>query len=129
MRKKPSIPKQGGNVKIQHKKTQFFQGPIPTPEMLKHYNQIQPDFAERFMLMAEKEQQRTIAREKNREKNTFRVIVSGLVFAFCSIAGLIYTLIFAIKENQTETAKAIVYSMAAIGSIFILKKLRSKSNN
>lgn len=53
---------------------------------------------------------------------------AGLIFAFVVIAGLIYTLIYAVRKEDTDTAQAIAYSMAAVGGIFIFRKTqKSKS--
>lgn len=120
-RKNRSIPSQKGNQNVQLKQAQFYQGPIPTPEMLNHYNQIQPDFAERIMLMAEKEQARTIKNEEETSRRAYMVITWGLIFAFLSVGGLIYALIQAIIRGYSS-ASIIVISIAAVGGIFIYKK-------
>lgn len=89
--------------------------------MLNHYNQIQPDFAERIMLMAEKEQARTIKNEEETSRRAYMVITWGLIFAFLSVGGLIYALIKAIIRGHSS-ASIIVISIAAVGGIFIYKK-------
>ncbi|MHB8172921.1 MAG: DUF2335 domain-containing protein [Nitrospirota bacterium] len=38
-----------------HAKVQAFSGPLPPPALLEHYNQVQPGFAERIVMMAEEE--------------------------------------------------------------------------
>lgn len=113
---------------LAYKRAHFYQGPIPTPEMLVHYNRVDPTFADRIMSMAEKEQERTIQLEKNKMKFGFWATAAGLIFAFVVIAGLIYTLIYAVGKEDTDTAQAIAYSMAAVGGIFIFRKTqKSKS--
>lgn len=66
-----SIVRQGGNPgkQIQQTKVEFMQhvGPIPDPATLERYNQVQPGFAERIMVMAEKEQ-------KQRHENDIAIL-------------------------------------------------------
>ena len=123
-KKKNLIPNREKEKVLQYKETHFYQGPIPTPEMLNHYNKIQHDFAHRIMLMAEKEQERTISIEKSNMRFGFLITIVGLIFGFCTMAGLIYALVYAIKQGNTGAATAISASMATVGGLFIYRKTR-----
>ncbi len=55
-------------------KHESFRGPIPHPELLKGYEEIQAGFAERIMRMAEKEQERRFDREMGQEECEKKII-------------------------------------------------------
>lgn len=43
-------------VRVEHREVKAYSGPVPSPEVLKEYEQIAPGFAERLLSMAEQEQ-------------------------------------------------------------------------
>jgi uncharacterized membrane protein len=94
--------------------------------MLAHYNNIQPDFANRIMVMAEKEQERTINLEKKNALFGYLITSLGLLLAFCVVGGLIYALVTAIMTGDQMASKWIPISMASVGGIFIYKRLVKK---
>ncbi len=50
----PSQPSRA--IRVEHREVKAYSGPVPSPEVLKQYEQIAPGFAERLLSMAEQEQ-------------------------------------------------------------------------
>lgn len=116
--------KQGTAQKIsvtQH--TQVYQGQLPPPDMLQHFNEIDPSFANRIVSMAEREQ-------KNRHENETRVTKSlanmsllGLIFALLSVLIMSGLVFYSLWLGFSKTAGVIaVGSIAAVASVFIFFK-------
>ena len=115
-----------------------FSGPIPPPVLLKEYNAIDPSFAERIMLMAEREQTHkinidnaNIALQKETAKSRHKIITTqgnqilrGQIFGFV-IAVLILVLAFVlIFYNYPLTGfSLIILDVAAIISAFMFSNL------
>lgn len=124
-RKKPLIPNQNKkNKALKVNGVSFYEGPIPTPEMLNHYNMIQPDFADRIMRMAEKDQERAIKTEMRNTNFGYFITTVGLLFAFFITAGLIYSLYLAITSENTKAVQWIMLCMASVGGIFLFRKTK-----
>ena len=70
--------------------SEFSNGPLPPPEMLRRYNEAVPNGAERIMAMAEREQ----AHFHRMQARTFGLVilgqVGGLIFVLTSLASAFY---------------------------------------
>ncbi|MCM1489899.1 MAG: DUF2335 domain-containing protein [Muribaculum sp.] len=74
------------NVIVSTSVTEFSKGPLPHPELLKGYDSLIKDGAERIMQMAEAEQRNRFAKDKadiECEKNEISLIKRGQTMAFC----------------------------------------------
>lgn len=61
---------------------QTFSGPLPHPDILRQYEQIQPGFAERIMQMAESESRHRRQQENRAMSATIWEVRLGQIFAF-----------------------------------------------
>lgn len=110
-------------------------GPVPSPDALQQYEQIQPGFAERLISMAEKEQ---AARLKNqddliqnddkqhrREINTFRLGQAGAVLSVLLIIALIgYVYYLGYRDEATAIAKI---ALVALPTAFLINRFAASS--
>ncbi|MGL4909425.1 MAG: DUF2335 domain-containing protein [Bacteroidales bacterium] len=95
--------------------TQAYSGPIPPPEALEKYEQIQPGFAERIMRLAEGEALHRRGKENILVKNAVEASRSGNVFAFISVLAFCLLIGFALYLGQDVAALTLV--IASIGSV------------
>ncbi len=113
-------------------------GPLPDPITLEKYNKIQPGFAERIMLMAEKEQASRHAAEiqvisnqheqHKRDIDTFRIGQMLAILSVLLVVGLCtYCLILGYPTQAAGIAVSVIVGLAAV---FIAKdKSAAKHNN
>ncbi|MDR0873347.1 MAG: DUF2335 domain-containing protein [Prevotellaceae bacterium] len=83
--KKEQIVRTIGNISIQQ--ASMFSGPVPPPEILKGYNEIIPNSAERMLVMAEKQLGHLIEIENHAIKEELKQSRLGQLFGF--ILGLV----------------------------------------
>ncbi len=69
--------------------TELYSGPLPHPSILKQYNEINPDFAERIISMAEKDQVHIIELNKKSLELRGRDNLFGMIFAFSIVIGAV----------------------------------------
>lgn len=86
-------PPQGGVTTVTAQRVQF-EGPLPPPDILSRYDDIQPGFAERIVIMAEKEQGHRHSLESMVVTSSFREAQRGqryglLIGVVAIIAGAI----------------------------------------
>lgn len=107
-----------------------YNGPVPSPEDLARYNEMIPNGAERFMVMAEKEQMhrhqsnRTIIEEdRKRSIREYRSRIIGQIFGFLSLVGLISLCAYAFSIGNAEEAQKIAtWSLIGVVGLFITGK-------
>lgn len=77
-------PKERGIITrvIKEVQAESYSGPIPHPKILQGYNDVQPDFPERIVSMAEKEQDHRLECEKLMVEGTISETKRGQWFAF-----------------------------------------------
>ncbi len=126
--------KQKGQLKQNNQEVSIaqseFSGPVPRPEDLKIYNEMIPNGAERFMIMAEKEQeyrhkvnQEIIEDEKKVLKREFISRILGQIFGFLALLFLIGLCWFAFeKGNPAEAQKIATWSIVSVVGLFITGK-------
>lgn len=118
---------QNNAVSVQH--TQIYQGHLPPPDMLQHFNQIDETFANRIVSMAEKEQINRHTNETRMTKQVGLMSLLGIIFAFLSVLVLSGLVFFAIWKGFATAASTIaVGAIAAVASVFIIFKRRMKSD-
>jgi uncharacterized membrane protein len=92
---KPAV-KQPDNIIAQiESRTESWQGPVPHPAALEHYEKILPGMAERVLTMAEEEQehrhlieQETVKSLDTDQKSARKTEQTGLVLAFLTVLAL-----------------------------------------
>jgi uncharacterized membrane protein len=110
----PSPPaKKQNNSKLIVEESSVFSGPLPAPEELKGYREVDPQYPERIFKMAE-----AYAKAEVKEKNTESLaIILGMTFSFMTcLAGLAACLFLAMKGM---TAASITAAVAGISPIVI----------
>lgn len=110
---------------VTFQQTKFYQGPLPAPETLQQYEQIQPGFANRIMTLAEGE-------ALHRRSLEGRVITINTVLSFAgmlcgllSIAGVLWLCYYAFSLGYDTAAATIATGvLIGIGGVFLYRKSR-----
>ena len=122
-------------TQVQHL-SQTYSGPVPQPEDLAKYEQIQPGFADRLMTMAEIEQKEPIAatntmldNEKIRDDQEMQRLKTGQYFALLSVF-TIASLLTYIAYLGAPQAAAAAKSIAIVGVVdaFVSGNLKKKNH-
>lgn len=118
-------------ISIQHQKQEFYSGPIPKPEDLEKYESIQHGFANRLLVMAEKEQDERIALNNkivdenakiNKANNTTQR--RGQLFAFSSVLLIVALCAYCIHLGSATDARYIaIGTLATVAGVFITGKV------
>jgi len=130
---KANQPTQPATIQQQVAFTQHI-GPIPDPDTLGRYNEVNPGFAERIVTMAEKEQlhrhENDVTVLNNQEKqhkrntNTFRLGQYLALISVLLIVGLcLYCLILGYPTQAATIACSVIVGLAAV---FIMNKTSVK---
>lgn len=139
---KGKLPQQQARqeVSVSQHKQEFYQGPVPKPEDLQKYEQIQQGFANRLLTMAEKEQEERIKlNNKIIEENTKINILNdnsrkrGQLFAFLSIIAISFLCAYCVYNGSSIDARYIaIGTIVGVVGLFITGKFidtsRSKLN-
>lgn len=105
----------------------MYQGVIPDPESLEHYEKIKPGFADRLIAMAEDEGQHRRGMDAaflKASKNSFGWTIFGALLSvtmICSLCGYAFYL-----GHAKEGAWVAGTVMVALASTFLASKLLSK---
>ena len=104
-----------------------FSGPIPPPQMLKEYDDVQQGTAERIMSQYENEQSHRINWENNMLKSATQEVRRGQIFGFIIALTCIASATYLASKGQSFTA-AILASVSAIGLVghFVSNLRRNK---
>lgn len=119
--------------------SQSYSGPVPDPNSLRQYEEISPGFADRLIVLAEKEQaHRHTSEDKlitaeikdnNRELNAFgrgQIIAILSVIIICSLAVFCFYLATQFPEYAREFISAgktiAITIIISLAGLFILKK-------
>jgi uncharacterized membrane protein len=108
---KDNLPsRQGGSV-VFGSQQELFCGPLPSPEHLQGYKNIDDGYAERIFKMAEDHNAADVAMKRSQAKTP----VLGQVFSFLiSIAGFGTSVFFGIKGTEAGVIAAIIGGIAPI---------------
>jgi len=115
-------------------KQEIFSGPLPKPETLAQYEQIKPGFAERLILMAEKEQkerhenQRALIQiEQQNQIATNQSIKRGQLLALVAVFAMIgYCSYLAFLGDIPASADAAKWIIIGLATVFITGRVASK---
>lgn len=100
-----------------------FSGPIPTPEMLKEYDNVLPGLAGRIVAGAEDERHHRHATQTTLIKNEYLERRIGQIFGFLiGIAGLVVCLILGLNNNNVVAGIVGGASLVGLVSVFIFGK-------
>lgn len=131
LKKSNNNPTSQRQVTLQHQKQEFYSGPIPKPEDLEKYEAIQQGFANRLLVMAEKEQEERIALNNKIIDENSKINIQnnttqrrGQILAFSSILIIGALCAYCIYVGSPDNARTIaIGSMAAVAGIFVTGKL------
>ncbi|WP_440121213.1 DUF2335 domain-containing protein [Tenacibaculum sp. Ill] len=115
----------------------YFSGPVPSPEDLMKYEQIIPNGAERFMLMAEKEQEHRhyvkkalLEEDKKITQQEFQIKKVGLFSALGIAILIVLVCFFAFYKGFADQARSIAtWGLIGVVSLFITGKMLSYKSN
>jgi uncharacterized membrane protein len=120
--KPKQIPKKNNSLLAAATHTEHYSGPIPQPEDLVKYENIQIGFADRIITMTENE-------AKHRQKSENKIINSERIFnilgqllgAFLGLS-VIGIMVYAFYLGYAEQVQYIGFSIAIVISLFIYKR-------
>lgn len=102
------------------------QGPLPDPETLAQYEQIQPGFANRVITLAEGEAQHRRGLDRKVISMNFWLTLCGMLFGLLSIAGVTYLCHYAFSIGAKTEASAIAIGvLVSVGGVFLWRRGKS----
>jgi uncharacterized membrane protein len=115
------------NMAVQHQ--QAYSGPIPDPDSLARYEQIQPGLTERIMNMAEKEAEHRRENDKLIVKSSIRMATIGILFAFFSVLLFGGIIVYAVyKESNVAALSTVVAALASLAGVFVFFRNKIKKS-
>jgi len=123
----PAIDEKKGPEKIlTSETTASYEGPIPLPSILKGYNEIDPSFANRVFVMAEKQNDANIEMAKKEQAGDMSLKKHGQLFAF-GIVIIGYTFAFFsafILRNTTMAVTSMITGTVPLAIVAVNGMLR-----
>ncbi|MEJ7610653.1 MAG: DUF2335 domain-containing protein [Ferruginibacter sp.] len=108
----------------------LYQGVIPPPDMMEHYNEIDPSFPGRILAMAEKEGDHRRAYDKSILKKSFSLDIVGNILGFLAVIAVAILAYFFMINGHADDGKAIAIGvMIGLATIFVLRKTWKKSSS
>ena len=107
--------------------TELYSGPLPHPSILKQYNEINPDFAERIMSMAEKDQEHIIELNKKTIEMRGRDGLFGMIFAFAIVIGaVVLGAVLLLNDKDVGGYGSLITAVVAAAVVFFGGKKENK---
>jgi len=106
--------------------SEYFQGPLPDPQMLEQYKNADPTFPERIMRMAEAHNTADVTTKGRISLSNLIVPIIGQVFTLILGAGGILACIYLAKAGYTGAAVATIvgsFSPIIIGAFKSLRRI------
>ncbi len=101
----------------------FFAGPIPSPEVMQEYKDIDPGLPDRIMTMAEKQQAHRTAMERREQKiYPFLLVFGQLLGFFLGIVALLGGFYLISINKDAQGIATLVGSVATLIGIYIYNK-------
>ena len=128
---RPFTNQQPGQPQSQHVVTLFraasFSGPIPPPEMLRQYDEIQPGLAERIISMAEQQSaHRRILEKRVVSSNELRALIGQVMAFVIALFGIGSGVYLAMHDKPTEGLTAILGTLVGIVGVFVYGKMAQR---
>lgn len=107
----------------------FFSGPIPPPELLKQYNEIMQNGADRIVSMAENQSKHRMDLEKSVVTEELKQSKRGQIFGltlviFC----IILAFILSITNHETVAGILAGSTVVSLATVFVFGKQAQKKN-
>lgn len=108
--------------------SETYEGQIPSPEMMEKYNKLDPTFANRILMMAEKEQNNA-HKISNKTANSFIVsLFLGMFFAFSSVLVVSYLVYLCIEKGYPTAASSIAIGViVGVAGVFLYQRKKNKA--
>lgn len=108
-------------------RTTAFMGPLPPPEVLERYEELQPGFANRLLTLTEDEALHRRGQEKRIVWMNFSLSTLGLVSALASVGGVLWLCYYAFERGFEDASKTIAISvLIGIAGVFLFRTRGSK---
>ncbi|OWP82865.1 DUF2335 domain-containing protein [Flavobacterium columnare] len=127
--------KENKNQGLEHSKgklllSQTYEGQLPSPEMMEKYNQLDPTFANRILIMTEKEQIHQHSIDKRSQFGILFSMIIGMFFAFSSVLVISYLVYLCITKDYPKTAATIAVGViVGIAGVFLYRRNTSKKED
>ena len=109
---------------------QFFQGPLPDPQTLQEYQQVDPDFPKRILAMGEAQSAHRQQQERYHLKGSTIARFVGLGLAFLSVLVVCGVGAYAIKlGHATEGCSVIAGVVVSLAGTFIWGRTKVQQEN
>ena len=103
-----SCPESSQTVVLSAVQTEITSGPLPHPELLKGYDEVIPNGADRIMKMAEKEQSERLARQELSLKASVKSKNRGQIMAFALAILILAIFVAMVYAGHSSSAYVIV---------------------
>jgi uncharacterized membrane protein len=101
----------------------MFSGPVPPPDFLAAYEQVQPGLASRLVSLAEKNSEHIRSRQASAQKFEFIQVFAGQLFAFLlCLAAFVCGTILLFNGKELGGFAAIISALAVLVTSLIYKK-------
>jgi uncharacterized membrane protein len=110
-------------------KGEFFEGPLPNPEMLAGYKNIDPSFPDRIVKMAENHNIADVKMKKGFVFSNTVIPIAGQIFTFLLGAGSLCVCVYLANKGLTGGAIAAVIAGFAPIIINALKSFRQNGHS
>ena len=110
--------------------TRFFQGPLPDPQTLQEYQQIDPDFPERILAMGEAQSAHRQQQERYYLKGSTIARFVGLGLAFLSVLVVCGVGAYAITLGHAKEGCGVIAAVVvSLASTFIWGRKKVQREN
>lgn len=117
------VPEEPASLSLAHFEAEFFEGPLPHPETLAHYERICPGAADRILGMAEAQARHRQHLENLVIRSNCRAQDRGPIFGFALASGVVCLGAFLILQGKEISGLvALVSTLVAIVVPFIYSK-------
>lgn len=123
------LPEEQRSVILRSMTIEEYHGPIPPPALLKQYNEIIPNAAERILKMAEGEQSHRHKSVEWMVKSSVIRRIMGLFFGVAIVSAILYeSYVLAIANHDTLAGALVTVTIIGLAVIFVLNKEPSPQN-
>ena len=131
--KKANTPQISTRQSVSITKQELHIRPLPAPEELQHYEAVQPGFANRLLVMAEKEQDRRLTREDNiikLQNKSMSITTWGLILGFFSVIVIAALCGYIAYLGDTKAAAAVAsVVIATLAAVFVTRRFTQSKNS
>lgn len=111
-------------------KTIQFRGPLPPPDLLRQYQEIQPDFPERILRLTEQEAEHRRSVTRNVIRIEGAEVILGQIFGlFIALSALGVSAYLAVHGAQTVASIIGGGTLVALVTVFIRGRTKARDDN